>query len=58
MNLKTSMLIGLAGVALAAAVPATAEETLKVGTVAPEKSPWGQVIPRGRRCSRRRPMAP
>ena len=44
MNLKTSMLLGLAGVALAAAVPATAEETLKVGTVAPEKSPWGQVM--------------
>jgi len=44
MKFKNTILSGLAVAALAAAVPAAAEETLKVGTLAPEKSPWGQVM--------------
>ncbi len=44
MKFKTTILSGLAVAALAAAAPASAEETLKVGTLAPEKSPWGQVM--------------
>ncbi len=48
MNPKTPRFSRLAcGLALAALVPsfpALAEETLKVGTVAPEKSPWGMVL--------------
>ncbi len=44
MNLKSALFSGVAAATLAAALPAAADETLKVGTLAPEKSPWGQVM--------------